>query len=300
MSAHLAVAPAAAARCTDSHSSRRCIHRCAQKEMQHRQRHSNGGGRRAVAAAAGGGEQDLDLVERFVGRLFGRQALEDPTPGGLKRLSDDAAKELYPAVTDVWAEPVEGDAEDVAALRPLLAQTQLESVPLRLAYDADRDGWSAAAFHSAVDTFGAALVVAQTEGGALVGGYNARGWSGIGEDRDSPASFLFTWRDGDFSKRPVKLPKVGGPSQAVIRDGEGLGIFFGPDGLHIPLARGSERTAKCKLGPYYARMPDGGKSLFGPGENARGTQLVGLRVYVAEGAGEQWELDGIVWRTKTG
>lgn len=55
---------------------------------------SSGGGRRAVVAAAGGGEQDLDLVERFVGRLFGRQALEDPTPGGLKRLSDDAAKEL--------------------------------------------------------------------------------------------------------------------------------------------------------------------------------------------------------------
>lgn len=33
----------------------------------------------------------------------------------------------------------------------------------------------------------------------------------------------------------------------MIRDGEGLGIFFGPDGLHIPLAPGSERTAKCKL-----------------------------------------------------
>lgn len=46
------------------------------------------------------------------------------------------------------------------------------------------------------------------EGGALVGGYNARGWSGIGEDRDSPASFLFTWRDGDYGQRPVKLPKV--------------------------------------------------------------------------------------------
>lgn len=62
----------------------------------------------------------------------------------------------------MWAEPVAGDAEDVAVLRPLLAQTQLESVPLRLAYDADRDGWSAAAFHSRVDTFGAALVLAQT------------------------------------------------------------------------------------------------------------------------------------------
>lgn len=53
-------------------------------------------------AAAGGGDQDLDLVERFVGRLFGRQALEDPTPGGLKRLSDDAAKELCEPCTATW------------------------------------------------------------------------------------------------------------------------------------------------------------------------------------------------------
>lgn len=182
-----------------------------------------------------------------------------------------------PAVTDVWAEPVEGDAEDVAVLRPLLAQTQLESAPLRMAYDADRDGWTAAAFHGRVDTFGAALVLAQTgkgtaeprplacrppvlplpcrtfrrhckpcscqagrhvavltgkrrqlpsyrlpaEGGALVGGYNARGWSGIGEDRDSPASFLFAWRDGDFSKRPVKLPKVP-PSCACYPTRDGM------------------------------------------------------------------------------
>lgn len=104
-----------------------------------------------------------------MGKLFGRQALEDPTPGGLKRLSDEAAKELYPAATDCWAAPVPGDSEDVAVLRPLLAQTQLESKPLRLAYDADRDGWSADAFHLCVDGFGAALVVAQTGVGLLHG-----------------------------------------------------------------------------------------------------------------------------------
>lgn len=39
-------------------------------------------------------------------------------------------------------------------------------------------------------------------------------------------------------------------------------------------------------GPYYARMPDGSKSLFALGENGRGTQLAGLRAYVAEGAGK--------------
>lgn len=269
-----------------------------QARQQRRQGCSGGGSLRVQAQQ--GGDQELDLVERLVGRLFGRQALDDPNPGGLKRLSDDAAKELYPAVTDVFAAPVEGDDEDVALLRPLLAQTQLESAPLRLAYDADNDGWSAEAFHSRVDAFGATLILAQTEGGAVVGGYNSRGWVSLGEDRDSPASFLFTWRDGDVSKRPIKLPKVGGPALAVMRDGEGLGIWFGADGLHIPLSLGNERLAKCKLGPHYARMPDGGKSVFAEGENARGAQLVGLQAYVAVGQGEEWELDGIVWRTKTG
>ena len=276
-----------------------------------------------------------------------------------------------PAVTDQFAAPLPGDGDDVAALRPLLAQTQLESAPLRMAYDADEDGWTPDAFHAAVDSFGAALVVAQTgaggyhgghmwqkglacrrsccsppldgrtgssssqfsrkaqrrylrahrpclfpvltEGGALVGGYNARGWVSLCEDRDSPASFLYAWRDGDVSQRPLKLPKVskalsswvrvcvcvlcvwggggggsrwasagtvpwpgwqmqssphpappspltpsaslqvGGPALAVVRDAAGQGLFFGPDGLHIPLAPGNERLAKCKLGPYYSR-----------------------------------------------
>ncbi|PRW18377.1 Interferon-induced 44 family [Chlorella sorokiniana] len=243
-------------------------------------------------------EPELDLVERFVGKLFGRAALEDPTPGGLKRLSDEAAKELYPATTDEWAEPLAGDGPDVAALRPLLAQTQLERAPLRLAFDADRGGWSATAFHQAVDGYGAALVVAETEGGALIGGYNPRGWVSLGEDRDAIAAFLFTWRDGDFSRRPIKLPKVGGAALAVVKDQPSSGIHFGPDGLSIPLAPGNERLAKCKLGPYYARLPDGGKSLFAPTESGRGTPLAGLRVYLAEGGPEQWELDGIVWKTK--
>lgn len=74
-----------------------------------------------------------------------------------------------PALTDVFAEPLPGDGEDVAALRQLLAQTQLEGAPLRLAYEANRDGWSADAFHAKVDGTGPALVVALT-------GEEAGGW----------------------------------------------------------------------------------------------------------------------------
>jgi hypothetical protein len=75
-------------------------------------------------------------------------------------------QELYPAPTDVWAAPVTGDAPDVRPLRQLLASTQLEAAPLRLAYDAARDGWGADSFHARVDGFGTALVVAETGGRA--------------------------------------------------------------------------------------------------------------------------------------
>lgn len=79
---------------------------------------------------------------------------------------------------------------------------------VRLAYDAEVHGWSYKAFHSCVDGFGAAVVFARSEDGAVFGGYNPKGWIGLGENRDSNAAFLFTWRDGDITKPPIKLPKV--------------------------------------------------------------------------------------------
>ena len=164
------------------------------------------------------------------------------------------------------------------------------------------------------------------------------GWCSVGEDRDSAGAFLFTWPSGGGDagrSRPTKLPKarrlgeqcsglvgadvatrthpnpravqVGGSAQAVIRDQSGCGIYFGPDGLAIPLAAAAtpgSQAARCKLGPYYARMPDGGKSLFAAGDGGGGrggggaAQLTRLRVYVAQGGGEEWELQGIVWQTR--
>jgi len=248
-------------------------------------------------------DEGLDFIERAVGKLFGRRALNDPSPGGLKRLSADEVPEMYPATTTEWAPPLEGDAPDVALLRPLLARTQLERTPLRLAYDSDVDGWSGERFHGVdgveggVDGFGAALVVCETEGGAVCGGYNPRGWIGLGEDRDAIAAFLFSWPDGDTSQRPIKLPKVGGPSLAVTGDRPGEGPQFGAEGLTVKMAAGAERTAKSRLGTFYARMPGKVRHVFAPQENPRGAQLRRLRAYVGVGEGEQWELDGIVWRT---
>jgi hypothetical protein len=53
---------------------------------------------------------------------------------------------------------------------------------------------------------------------------------------------------------------------------------FGMDGLAINLAGGS-RGARCKLGPYYERLPDGSNSLFASDEKLR-CGVTDLRVYV--------------------
>ena len=158
--------------------------------------------------ASSGGDNEPDLITKLVGMVFGKQVLEDPNPAGLKRMTKTDWPDQYPPVVGEDAAPVEGDAPEVASLRPLLKQTQLEFQPLALAYDAERDGWSAAAFHEKLDGLGAAVLVLQTAGGAVCGGYNPKGWLGYGDWRDAISAFLFTWPDGDMRKRALKLPKT--------------------------------------------------------------------------------------------
>jgi len=55
------------------------------------------------------------------------------------------------------------------------------------------------------------------------------------------------------------------------------GPHFGAEGLIIPLQPGQERLAKSRLGTYYARRADGGRSLFADGEEKR-AQLTDLKV----------------------
>lgn len=61
------------------------------------------------------------------------------------------------------AAPQEQD-EELALLQTVVAGTELDGAALTLAYDAQRDGWSADAFHAGVDGRGSALVVALTGG----------------------------------------------------------------------------------------------------------------------------------------
>ncbi|KAG2495442.1 hypothetical protein HYH03_006388 [Edaphochlamys debaryana] len=240
----------------------------------------------------------MDAIEKMVSFFFPK-ALSDPAPMGLKRLNFDELPDQYCEMNEK-AELLPGDQRDplVAAVRPLLARTQLQERQLRLVYDAEEDGWSPQAFHAKVDGLGAAVVVAETAGGAVVGGYNPEGWIGLGEDRASNGAFLFTWPSGDIKSQALKIAKVGGPNLAVM-DNPGSGPQFGADGLGIPLKpRGQERMAKCKLGTYYARMPNGSRTLFGPDDDPKKTELVSLRVYVADVKGVEWKLEGITWKTQ--
>ena len=88
---------------------------------------------RLVLRAKSEDKQDLDLIERLFGRLFGKRALEAESPLGMKRMTPETFPEQYPATTTEFAAPVAGDSDRVAWFRPLLAQTRLEGVPLRQA-----------------------------------------------------------------------------------------------------------------------------------------------------------------------
>lgn len=68
------------------------------------------------------------------GRIFGNKALEERSPGGMKRMSEEAMLEQYPATLTEFAAPVDSDDETMAVFRPLLAQTRLQKLPLRCVF----------------------------------------------------------------------------------------------------------------------------------------------------------------------
>lgn len=215
-----------------------------------------------------------DPVEKLFSVFFGKK---EEKPAGLSRFGPDRFPEQYPAVKDVWAEPLESDDTEMAKIRPFLKNTNLETRGLKLTYDANRDGWSADSFHRAVDKKGGAVVVCSTRMGIVCGGYNPKGWVGYGEARGSIAAFLFILggKYATVDAPGIKLQKVGGPGLAQM-DMPETGPSFGADSLVIPLADDNPKTARSKLGSYYERLPDGGNSLFGKDAQV---QLRDLKVY---------------------
>lgn len=127
--------------------------------------------RRSVVGCEDSSKSQPDLGERLFQFVFGKT---ESTPLGLKRFDRDRFPEQYPAPLDEFADPVETDTEEMAVFRSLLARTQLEHRELRLVYDAEKDGWSATAFHEKVNRQGASVVLMKTVGGAICGGYNPK------------------------------------------------------------------------------------------------------------------------------
>ena len=218
------------------------------------------------------------------GMFFGKP---EETPFGLKRFGKERFPEQYPAVIDEWADPIPSDTAEMAILRPLLKNTNLESRALRVTYNANQQGWSATKFHQAVDKQGGALVFCKTTSGLICGGYNPKGWVGYGENRGSIAAFLFVQNKSSNSNtnkndpnyQPfIKLRKVGGAGMAQMDNPE-CGPCFGADSLVIPLNSydRNPKVARSKLGSYYERFTDGTNSLFG--KNNASVQLSDLKVY---------------------
>jgi hypothetical protein len=218
-------------------------------------------------------KDEPDLVEKIFGIFFGEK---EETPFGLKRFGQDRFPEQYPATVTEWAEPLPGDDKDVARLRPLLKNTNLETRPLRLAFSANAHGWRPDAFHAKVDRNGPSLVVCTTTNGQVVGGYNPKGWVSYGEARGSVAAFLFALNSKSAGSGWTKLRKVGGPSLAQL-DYPESGPSFGADSLVIPLAAANPKLARSKLGSYYERFADGTSTLFS--NNQASAQLKDLKVY---------------------
>ena len=220
--------------------------------------------------------EELDFITRMVVKVFGQDALDDPEPMGLKRMSKEEWPDQWPALCDGSSADAlpSDDTEELRLVRAVLKQTQLETMPLGIAYDASTHGWRASSFHTQCDGQGAAVLVAQSRDGVVFGGYNPKGWLGYGEWLDAISAFLFVYeRD---AKTFTKLGKTGGSGMAII-DEDGKGPKWGPDGLAIDL---ETRGARSRLGTYYDVFPDGGKSLFGA-TGGSAVALKSLRVYVA-------------------
>ncbi|KAG1658019.1 hypothetical protein FOA52_010260 [Chlamydomonas sp. UWO 241] len=252
--------------------------------------------RRVVARAAP--PDDRDLVTRWVGKIFGEAAVNDPEPGGLKRVDWSKVKDLE-VTMDREADPIASDDSFMKLFRPLMAGTQLETEDLRLAYSATEDGWSPGAFHAGVDGYGPTVVLARTTGGAVCGGYNPLGFDGYGSDKSTMGSFLFTFPDGDTKggAKAFKLPKVETDQLAVV-DRMDQGPQFGPGDLKILLKQGAATKVTSKL-IDYKRPPGGSKTLFNPAtERTTTTELVELRCYVRKGGKLKYTLDGLRWKSE--
>jgi hypothetical protein len=191
-----------------------------------------------------------------------------------------SAYQTYPEANPATYELLPSNPFDITTegfVRPLLKQTQLENRKLKVVYDANRDGYDARIFHQKVDGKGAAIVLCKA-GNAYFGGYNPRGWASLAGARSSKAAFLF-YKSGPFSSGPwKKLRALNRGGNSISVDLQDQGIYFGADGLVIPLRKGC-RDVASRLGRFYERGNDPPRNTILPSAG-RNTQLQELKVLV--------------------
>jgi hypothetical protein len=203
-------------------------------------------------------------TEAATTRLSGYYRNQQPEVGSFPEKTAATYELLQTFNPSAWL----GDTS--AFVRPLLKKTQLERRNLQVSYDANRHGWNARTFHQKVDGKGAAVVLVKVQGQWL-GGYNGRGWASLGGSRPSVAAFLFYKTLLGWQKLRVK----GGGGMACGRDEFDQGIYFGADGLVIPLNGDDRRAIASRLGMYYESCPktQRGTLLPGGGGNLRCQEL---------------------------
>jgi hypothetical protein len=160
---------------------------------------------------------------------------------------------------------------------------------LERVYKASRDGWSALAFHEAVDGAGSGLVVVRGRNGKVFGGYNPSGWRSTDDYSISSAAFL--WCLSGPSMSVIKCPILPGGNCAIFDYATAgptfgsndfcvgppraaiMGGFAGPDGEDMSTAAGNLRQCRSNIGTSYQNDP---------AWPARGSmQLVEVEVYCA-------------------
>uniref|UniRef100_A0A7S2VII2 TLDc domain-containing protein n=1 Tax=Skeletonema marinoi TaxID=267567 RepID=A0A7S2VII2_9STRA len=171
-----------------------------------------------------------------------------------------AEDRTYPEAKQATYELMKGELGfgPESIVRPLLKQTQLEKRKLKVVYNAKRDGFNAQAFHSKVDGKGASVVLAKVRG-QWIGGYNPRGWASLGGGRSSVAAFLFYGKlFGGWQK--LRVSRTG--SMACGNDEYNKGIYFGADGLVIPLDSRRPKLVTSRLGYFFECGPENRSTLL--------------------------------------
>lgn len=161
-----------------------------------------------------------------------------------------------------------------SVLVSIVAGTNLDKkrTPLQRVYKASNDGWSAIAFHDAVDGMGSGVLVARGITGVTFGGYNPNGWRSTDDYYGSTAALLWCLQQGNKNK-VVKLPVLAGGNCAVLDYAASgpcfgaadlvigppqaavMGGFTGLDAEDITKSAGNLRQCRSAVGSTYDYHP---------------------------------------------